>query len=74
MQQFFDDQIDIDWVFKFHLQAYDGTALHLSTNCIILEGNEDSPDKIELFSVNHYMATPIVFIRSEDTGDLVKQA
>ena len=73
MQHFFDDPLDIDWVFKVNLKAYDGTDLHLSTNCIIIEGSEDSPDKVELFSVNHYMATPVVFIRSEDTGNLVKE-
>lgn len=73
MLHFYDRKCDIDWAFAVHIPSWQGTGLHTNTVCMILHGNEDSPTKLELFSVNHYKAKPVVFIQDSETGNLIKE-
>lgn len=70
---FYDEQSDIDWLFQVHLQAWDNSPTHTATRCAVLHGNEDAPERIELFADNHYQAVPVVFIQSPETGNMIRE-
>lgn len=52
---------DLDWLFDTHAKRAP-QADKDRTQFAILHGNEDSPDKIELFDRNRYDADPFAVI------------
>jgi len=59
-----DTKEDMEWLASTHCKT--ARAYKLA----ILHGNEDSPDKIELFAKNDYRCKPTVFVRG-DEGDYI---
>lgn len=71
MEHLLTESSDFDWLFSTHLQAYD----NLRERVVIahITGNEDSPERVELFSVNHYLAVPYAVFTQNEQGNLVQE-
>ena len=57
---------DLQWLTEVHNVPTDGIVV------ASIHGNEDAPDKVETYTVDHYQATPTVYVSGDD-GDLHKQ-
>ncbi len=53
---------DFEWLGDVHLKGIDLSKIKVA----ILHGNEDCPEKVELFKRNHYKCRPIIFSMGED--------
>jgi hypothetical protein len=70
-QSFFDQSTDLAWLANTHMQPFSEQVM--ASACAILHGNEDAPEKVELFAVNDYRCMPTVFVQNE-SGNLVNEA
>lgn len=67
-QVYLETKSDMMWLAETHLPE----GIEVSQySCAILEGNEDCPNKVSLYKVNHYLCIPDTFRRNEE-GDLEK--
>jgi len=67
-----DGREGIDWIFEVHLKSL-GDGFLERAKVLTFTGNEDYPDDIWVYEVDHYQASPIVkFVRDEE-GVLVQQ-
>lgn len=64
---------DIAWVFNAHLKAFKAlnappadNPLHRPFVAVLLFGNEDAPEEIELYSVNRNDAPVLRFVPDSD--------
>ena len=62
---YLDDQEGLSWLMEVHGVNTLGAA------CAILYGNEDSPERVEVFSQNDYRALPEIYLQGAD-GNLAK--
>jgi hypothetical protein len=61
---------DLQWLYETHLRAY--AALRPATVIAVLEGNEDCPDVVSVYTVDHVRAPYLRFeCLTEDPRDLV---
>lgn len=63
MTKFLNSVEDLKWLGEVHKVSTAGYA------CAILHGNEDAPDKVEVFARDHYKCKPTVYVADEN-GDL----
>lgn len=63
MQSFL-EKGDLLWLRDVHLK--NETYLRLDFECAILYGNEDCPDKVELYVKNNYLCIPKIYVRTEN--------
>lgn len=63
-ETFLNSTEDLTWLHEVHNISTDGYV------CAILYGNEDAPDKVELFTRDHYK--PTVYV-ADDDGNLKKE-
>ena len=63
MTKFLNSAEDLTWLNEVHNVSTAGYV------CAVLHGNEDAPDKVEVFARNHRNCNPIVYIADEN-GDL----
>jgi hypothetical protein len=50
------------WLSTVHLGFKEPWDFSHSFEFAIIHGNEDAPQKVELFKVNHYRCRPVVFL------------
>ncbi len=55
MAQFLESAEDLEWLHEVHGVSVQGYA------CAILHGNEDSPERVEVFARNHYRCKPTIW-------------
>jgi len=69
--EFLNSLEDIGWLCSTHLKGKNSPVF----NSFILSGNEDCPDKVELFKKQdpHYKSKPIAVYVSNKDGDLILQ-
>lgn len=72
-QTIFTESPDITWLFNTHIPSYACTETHTQCEVALIYGNEDSPEKVELFSVNDYKAKPYATFLQNDSGNLVME-
>jgi hypothetical protein len=60
MTTFLETPEDMAWLADVH------TPLARAYLCAILHGNEDAPNKVELFAANHYKCKPTVLAPNEE--------
>ena len=71
MKELFLNHIDdIGWLLSTHLKGQNPPVF----NSFIISGNEDCPDKVELFKklMPHYRNKPIATYKANENGDLEK--
>jgi hypothetical protein len=54
---------DLDWLFEVHLPAHWDRRPRVKL--AVVHGNQDWPDKAELFEQDHYRCKPLVFEANE---------
>lgn len=64
LQSFLNTKQDLIWLRDVHLKNV--FYLQLDFVSAILYGNEDCPDRVELFKKNHWRCIPKVYIRTEN--------
>lgn len=72
---FLETKDDFEWLRDVHgVNAFTGKHQTKRAECALLHGNEDAPDKIELYEKNKFDSKPFrVYIYDDETEKLVIQ-
>lgn len=67
MQTLLGSKADLGWLAKVH-----GIRGATRYKVVVLYGNEDAPDRVELFAKDDYRCVPVVYV-ADETGTLRKE-
>lgn len=69
MRNLFTESEDLDWLFTTHLPK-DAGMYRQSVVVTIVEGNEDAPERVELYDIDDYRRPPMAVYAVNEGGNL----